>query len=39
MEGGIWQNNIQPYTHSTVAYGAIVAGLPSQVANGSWQKI
>ncbi|KAL5168678.1 hypothetical protein HKD37_11G030788 [Glycine soja] len=30
---------IPPYKHAIVAYGAAIAGLPSQIAHGIWQKI
>jgi len=38
--GGTWQNaKIPPYKHIIAPYGATMAGLPSQIAHGSWQKI
>ena len=40
VDGRIWQKaKIPPYKHTIVAYGAAIAGLPSQIASGGWQKI
>ena len=33
------KGKILPCKHAIVAYGATIAGLPSQIAYGSWQKI
>ncbi|TKY46311.1 hypothetical protein E2542_SST28349 [Spatholobus suberectus] len=39
-DGGIWQEaKIPPYKHAIAVYGVTIAGLPSQIAYGSWQKI
>jgi len=39
-DGRTWQKaQIPPYKHATVPYGAAMAGLPSQISYGGWQKI
>ena len=38
-DGRIWRKaKSLPYKHTIVAYGAAIAGLPSQIAYGGWQK-
>ena len=40
VDGGIRQKTkILPNKHVIVAYGVTIAGLPSQIAYGGWQKI
>ena len=40
MDGVTWQKaKIPPYKHATAPYGAAMAGLPSQITYGSWQKV
>ena len=39
INGGICRKaKILPYKHAIAAYGAAIAGLPSQIAFGGWQK-
>ena len=39
MADGGWQKaKIPPYKHASVPYGATMAGIPSQIAYGGWQK-
>ena len=33
-----WKAKTLPYEHAITAYGTAIAGLPSQIAYGSWQK-
>lgn len=37
-DGTQWKAKTQPYKHTIAAYGATVAGLPSQIDYGGWQK-
>jgi len=40
VDGGKWQKDeIPPYKHAITPYGTAMAGLPSQIAYGSGQKI
>ncbi|RDY14200.1 hypothetical protein CR513_00760, partial [Mucuna pruriens] len=43
INGGWWNiaegQKIPPYKHASAAYGTAIAGLPSQIAYGRWQKI
>ena len=37
--GGTWgKAKIPPYKHAIMAYGTVMAGFPSQIAYGGWQK-
>ncbi|KAH1034587.1 hypothetical protein GYH30_054830 [Glycine max] len=39
INGTWWKAKILPYKQAIAAYDAAIAGLPSQIAYGGWQKI
>lgn len=39
INGRWWKAKILPYEPAMAAYGAAIAGLPSQIAYGGWRKI